>query len=313
MALGRVLAVGASGDPGAVFAALSAAYTVHADPVETTLWTWLDTADWRLHRADLALREERRGRTRELILDRPSAPVISSPVRGISWPGRLDKLPSSPVLEQIVGVVGVRALLPLAEVEARRILLRLMDGVGKTRVRVSVEQQRLLAPRRSALPLHVVVTALRGYDRDAQRCVELLIESMAAETTTMSPTAAALAAAGHLPSAAGSKDVVVAPTDPAVRPVARALLRDVGIVDHTREGAIADLDTEFLHDLRSAIRSTRALLTAAGHLLPGRSAIRVERDLCWLDEMTTPLRAVDIALLEINGSDGLDVAGLPGL
>lgn len=312
MADGRVLAIGASGDPGAVFAALSAAYTVEADPVETVHWTWLDTADWRLHRAGLALREERRGRTRELVLDRPGRPDVTTTITGVRWPSRLERLRSAGLDDDLTRVVGVRALLPVAEVETRRILLRLMDDVGKTRVRVTVEQQRLLSPRRAALPLHVVVRALRGYDRDAQRCVDLLTDAMVAASTDLSSTAAALAAAGHLPEAVAHAHVV-APTDPAVRPVARALLVDAGIVDHTREGAIADLDTEFLHDLRSAIGSTRALLAAAGHLLPGRSAVRVERDLGWLLEMTTPLRAVDLALLEIIGPTGLDATDLADL
>ncbi|GAB2475117.1 CHAD domain-containing protein [Jatrophihabitans fulvus] len=311
---GRVLAVGASGDAGAVFAALSAAYTVHAEPAVIMRWTWLDTADWRLHRAGLALREERCAGRRDLVVDRPGAPAVDAPVRGVRWPARLDHLGPSPVRDAIAGAVGVRALLPVAEVETRRILMRLMDAAGKTRVRVSVDQQRLLVPHRAALPLHVAVRPLRGYDDDARRCVQLLADAMGASSTELSPTDAALAAAGRLPGrASGADDVVISPTDPAVRPVAKALLEHVAVVDDARDGALADHDTEYLHELRSAIRSTRALLSAAGHLLLGRSAVRVERDLAWLDEMTTPLRAVDLALLTV-ADDAPDPHGLlPGL
>ncbi|WP_143167937.1 CHAD domain-containing protein [Jatrophihabitans endophyticus] len=312
----QVLTVGASGDAGAVFAALSAAYTVHAEPASTLRWTWLDTADWRLHRAGVALREERRGRGRDLVLDRPGRPAEAASCLGIRWPARLDRVSPSPVRDAIAPTVGVRALLPVAEVETRHVLLHLRDDAGKTRVRVSVDQQRLLSPRRAALPLHVVVRPLRGYDGDARRCVELLADAMGAEPTELSATAAALAAAGHLPDTVlgGGIDAAPAalePTAPAVRVVAAALLADVAVVDGTREGAIADHDTEFLHDLRSAVRATRALLAVAGHLLHGRSAVRVERDLAWLEEMTAPLRAVDIALLGLaEGSGDTAIDGL---
>lgn len=313
-----MLAVGASGDAGGVFAALSTAYTVHAEPATTLQWTWLDTADWRLHRAGIALREERRGRQRELVVEGRGLDgaggdtTLTASAGGVTWPSRLDRITASPVRDAIAGTVGVRALLPVAEVETRRILLRLMDDIGKTRVRVSVDQQRLLLPRKAALPLHVAVRPLRGYDDDARRCVELLAEAMGAETTALSPTDAALAAAGRLPGSPADDRAPLSVRDPAVWPVARALLDHVAVVDDARDGALADLDTEFLRELRAAIRSTRALLGVAGHLLTGRSAVRVERDLAWLDEQTSPLRAVDIALLELAGDGGTDLGGLSG-
>lgn len=300
-----VLAVGASGDAGAVFAALSEAYTVHAEPATTMHWTWLDTADWRLHRAGISLREERHGKQRQLVVDRFDREPLAAPVTAIRWPARLDGLAPSSVRDAIAPAVGVRALLPSAEVENRRILLRLLDDAGKTRVRVSVDQQRLLSPRK-ALPLHVAVRPLRGYERDARRCVDLLAAAMGAEATMLSPTAAALAAAGKQPGTPGD-DIVITADDPAVRPLARALLGYVAEVDQARDGALADLDVEYLHDLRSAIRSTRALLSVAAHLLPGRSAVRVERDLGWLYEQTADLRAIDIASLELAGGGLLTV------
>lgn len=126
------------------------------------------------------------------------------------------------------------------------------------------------------------------------------------------PTDAALAAAGTLPSTDGPAPVA-APGDPALWPVARALLGHVARVDDSRDGAIADLDPEFLHELRDAIRATRALIAAAGDLLTGRAAVRVERDLSWLDEQTSPLRAVDITAIALAGEGPLDLRGLDGL
>ena len=62
-------------------------------------------------------------------------------------------------------------------------------------------------------------------------------------------------------------------------------------------GTVRDLDTEFLHDLRVAVRRTRSALKLAGDVLPGDMAARFRPEFKWLGDLTTPTRDLDVYLL----------------
>jgi CHAD domain-containing protein len=75
-------------------------------------------------------------------------------------------------------------------------------------------------------------------------------------------------------------------------------------------GVLADIDTEFLHDLRVAVRRARSTVKLAGDILPAADAppdalpSAVEQlavDLKWLGDATTPTRDLDVYLLGVPG------------
>jgi CHAD domain-containing protein len=65
-------------------------------------------------------------------------------------------------------------------------------------------------------------------------------------------------------------------------------------------GTIASIDTEFLHDLRVAVRRTRSILKLVGDVLPNDLADRFAPDFKWLGDLTTPVRDLDVYLLELD-------------
>jgi CHAD domain-containing protein len=73
------------------------------------------------------------------------------------------------------------------------------------------------------------------------------------------------------------------------------------------DGVIRDLDTEFLHDLRIAVRRTRSGLAFAGDALPAGLAARFAEEFKWLGRLTTPVRDLD-ACLESLDETALDLA-----
>jgi CHAD domain-containing protein len=62
-------------------------------------------------------------------------------------------------------------------------------------------------------------------------------------------------------------------------------------------GTIRDIDTEFLHDLRVAVRWTRSALKLCGEALPDGLAARYAPEFRWLGDLTTPTRDLDVFLL----------------
>ncbi len=308
--LRRELMFAASSDPGQVFDVLAARFLVRAASATTRRWTCLDTADWRLHRAGMTLRDARHGRSAELVLQIRDAERVAASSRVRSWPRRLADVPPSIVRDRIAPTVGVRALLPLADVGIRSVPLQLLDDVGKTRVRVRVDQQRLIGTTRAAVPLRVLIAPLRGYERDGQRCVEMLTDALAATSGSTDAATAAMTAAGHRPGEAAASMPDLDPRAPAPESLARVLRTWARIMAAARPGVLTDIDPEYLHDLRTAVRATRSLLKLSDSVLTASDVTRLAEEFAWLGRLTSPLRDIDVQQLELNGRGAVDLAGL---
>jgi CHAD domain-containing protein len=61
-------------------------------------------------------------------------------------------------------------------------------------------------------------------------------------------------------------------------------------------GLIADIDTEFLHDFRVAVRRTRAALGQMKQVFPAERRKRFKQDFAWLGRMTNAQRDLDVYL-----------------
>lgn len=312
----RELTFSAAGDAGQVFDALAGRYQVQAGAPVLGSWTCLDTADWRLHDAGLTLRDARSGRRAELVLGNGGSDPLISPTRVRAWPARIDAIPASPVRDALAGPVGVRALLPLAEVDVRAMPLTLRDDEGKIRVRVRVDQQRLRGPSargHQPLPLRVLISPLRGYLDDADRCAELLAAAVPALADERSAITIAMATAGHHPGVPPVADLALDPDAPAVRSLAAILRRYLVIAREALPGAVDDLDPEYLHDVRTSVRATRSFLKLAGDLLPSAQVESFSAEFSRLGALTTPLRDLDVMLLLLDGHGDVDLSGLEGL
>ena len=84
------------------------------------------------------------------------------------------------------------------------------------------------------------------------------------------------------------------------RACSRSLL---AAIEANLPGTLADVDTEFLHDLRVAVRRTRSLQRELKARLPaGRSSSTSARSSAGCRQITGPSRDLDVYLLEFDGS-----------
>ena len=90
------------------------------------------------------------------------------------------------------------------------------------------------------------------------------------------------------------------PETPAAVAIAEMLAGFAAAIDDNVPGTIASIDTEFLHDLRVAVRRTRSILKLAGDVLPDNLAERFQPEFKWLGDLTTPVRDLDVYLLELD-------------
>jgi CHAD domain-containing protein len=279
--------------------------------------TWLDTFDWLLYRAGLTLElTSGRGAAQLTLTGRDGAVIAAQPAGAAGsrprWPALLDALPVGPLRERLRPVVGVRALLPVARAASTLHGLRVLNADDKTVARVTVDRMSVSYPARAALPPRLTVSALRGYQAQADRLAGILAAAHGVTDDSGGALEAALFAAGRHPGDySGKINVTLAPQAPAVMAVAAVLQHLLGTLQANVSGVVRDIDSEFLHDLRIAVRRTRSTLKLAGDALPAGLAGRFRPEFKWLGDLTTPTRDLDVYLMGIDAMAAGLVAAAP--
>lgn len=275
-------------DVDAVEAALGPKFALAAGPQRSVAHTWLDTFDWRLHAAGISLEYLNNG---PLILEFPDGSRLQGP-RPRKWPALLSDLPAGRLRDALAPIVAVRALLPVVTVRRAVRESRVLNADQKTVARLLTESADDGASRLQVQPL-------RGYDADGDRIARLIcsVDGVTAAATT--PYDDALAFASRSPR---QQDVPVQlrRQTPAPAAIASMLAQFAAVIDDNVAGTIAAIDTEFLHDLRVAVRRTRSILKLAGDVLPANLAVQFQPEFKWLGDLTTPVRDLDVYLLELD-------------
>ena len=266
----------------AVVSALRSGFIVEEGNPRTVRRTWLDTFDWRLHRAGLTLEHLTCAGSDELSLSPGPRLAVSGRPGAWTWPGRVDGLNAGALGKRLEPIAGIRVLLAVAETEGTVRDLRLMNKDQKTVVRVVSRTCRGRRPTAGRLAPRVTVAAVRGYGSQGKAGASALASVPEIMATGESRLDAALAAmdrrAGDY---TGRVEVSLDGSAPAGAAVAAVLLRLLEMLEANVDGVIRDLDTEFLHDLRISVRRTRSGLTLAGDTLPAGLAARFAGEFKW--------------------------------
>src|SRR5215813_11292443 len=220
--------------------------------------TWLDTFDWRLHRAGLTLECVTGRGPAELVLSGMAGERITAAANGTRWPALAGALPSGPLRDRLKGLTEVRALLPAAKAASTVSEFRLCNDDGKTVAWLTVEHLHAATPAAADLPPRLSVTAVRGYQGEAERIARCLTAQPGVLPDEVPALDAALATGGVAPGEYSNKvDVQLSATMPARAALAAVLLRLLDTLEANVWGTVRDIDTEFLHDLRVSVRRTR--------------------------------------------------------
>jgi CHAD domain-containing protein len=309
----------------AVRSELATAFTVRQEPgaVGSGMHrrTWLDTFDWRLYKAGLTLQFEQARRGGLLVLSRADGtPQAEQPVT--RWPRRpvlAEDLPPGPVRDRILVLTSPRALLPIVKAASMVSVNRLLNADGKTVARLVEDHVTVTAPTPSAaggitaeLPPRLAVAEVRGYPGQARKAMILLSGVPGVSHASQSVFTAALTALGRHPADySSSVEAEITATMPAPVAVARLLLRLLDTLELNVDGVLRDIDTEFLHDLRVAVRRTRSAIKLLGEVLPTNLAEHFKGEFKWLGDVTTPVRDLDVHLLGFDALTGQLVAASP--
>ncbi|MEO6472855.1 MAG: CHAD domain-containing protein [Aeromicrobium sp.] len=266
----------------AIVAALSNQFVLITGARQLVRRAKLDTFDRRLYSAGITLEHQIVSAGGRLVLGQADGSTVTVPAKAVRWPALVAALPAGSVRDTIAPVADIRALIASSDERRRLQLIELHNKDGKTVARVEVDEPASASANGS--DSRVTVRTLRGYEPQAQRAVKILMGcGLRAVESSVEPEHKPL-----LPTAGTHRG------EPASVLLTKALTDYLASMRENVPGLLDDIDTEFLHDFRVAVRRTRATLKLGRPSLPEVMRTRWEPAFKWLGDMTTPVRDLDV-------------------
>ena len=243
------------------------------------------------------------------VASQDSGTVLASlPMRAPTKPLFARELPPSPLRDTLLPITDVRALLPLVHLYTHERLLSVLDDERKTVVRLALEETELIdsAGASAALRPRLRITGIRGYDKELGRVQEALVEQLGFKPADQPLVDEAVRATGGVPGGLPTK--VGVPLQPDMRSdaAAAAVLRGMlEVIEANLDGAIADIDSEFLHDLRVSVRRSRSVQRELKRVFPPDELAQYRAEFRWLQQATGDVRDLDVHVLGFDSMRAL--------
>jgi CHAD domain-containing protein len=258
----------------------------------------LDSFDGRLRAAGMRAERPPGRRAGALTLHEPGAPArrveVAPAKRHLAT-----ELPPGPVRRRLEEVLEMRALVPLVRLRSSVLSLAVVNGDAKTVVRLVIERAEAVdGAKHVPLAPRLTVEPVLGYDSDLERTLRVLRDRLglaAAERPVFDE--AVVAVGGRLGGVPSKPRLALAPGTRADAAAAEVLTQLAAIAEANVPGTLADLDTEFLHDLRVAVRRSRAVLRELDEVHAPERRAHVRAELKWIQAVTGPVRDLDVQLL----------------
>jgi CHAD domain-containing protein len=264
--------------------------------------TYLDTFDWRLYRKGSRLATAIEGADRSLLWRPPNEEAFCRlPVGDV--PEFVWDLPDGAIRSQIDSLVDVRRLLPVAELSLRGTSWNLVDRRHKILVTLVLESGTATDPvdRRTThrLPVALRVIPIKGYVSEFRK-LQAAIEGPGRSVDRACPLELALELFDRHPQVEAAKPVLRLGPDQRSDEAMKTVLRcQLPAMRRNLDGLRRNLDTEFLHDFRVAVRRTRSALAQVPGVFPRSVTERYRRGFSWLGKATGPVRDLDVYLLSL--------------
>jgi len=285
--------------------AVEARFRLKEEPQASLLQTYYDSFDWRLYLGGAILRQETEGRERRIVW---TALDDANPWEIVRHQGSMPRFawdfPVGRMRTDLTPLLEMRALLPQVDVRIQRRLFRILDGEEKTVLRLALENYQSRTPGKGefqSLSGRVRLLPVRGYLKPLASMQDLLEAEVALESVCTRLLDEALAAIGHEAADYTSKmDFRFQPQMPAGDVTREIHLHLLDTVERNIPGTRADLDSEFLHDLRVATRRTRSALTQVKGVFSDEALENFKPRLAWIGQITGPTRDMDVYLLDFD-------------
>jgi CHAD domain-containing protein len=257
-----------------------------------------DTFDWRLFNRSLVLYTSgKRLFLRNLYTNENIDNGDINPPPVFLW-----DFPDGGIKERLAPIIEMRALFKLVEVYSRSTSYRILNPYEKTVARLVHEE--IHSNRREDSPVLVAylwLQPVKGYPKYSRDLINRINEAGFLAHEKEDIYFKALSKVDKEPGSYSSKIKIKLDPDMRSDEATKIILHFLLQVIKTNEAYIEqDVDTEFLHDFRVAIRRTRSALSQIKNVFPKHTTVHFKNDFSFLGKLSNQLRDLDVYLLKKN-------------
>jgi len=274
-------------------------YTIKKESAVAERLTIYDTFDWRLFNKSLVLY----ACGNRLFLRKLAKNEIMHSAEISTFPVFIWEFPDGELKHLLAPIIKIRALINLVAVNSRSIPYRILNADEKTVALLAYEEFQTSRKKDApVLATHLWLKPVKGYPKYARD----LAKRIEAAGFTLSKVDdiyfKALAVVDKKPGSYTAKVNIQLDPDMHSDKATKAILRFLVQVMRINEANIEkDLDTEFLHDFRVAVRrarsATRSALGQIKYVFPTKTTDRFKKDFAFVGKLSNELRDLDVYLL----------------
>ena len=267
--------------------------------------TYMDSFDWRIYSADGVIESENKNgstllRWRELNSHNDLCSVTTN--KKIDF---ASNFPVGKMQKRLCKVLKVRALLPQLRLRVKRHHWVMLNKEQKTVVHIDIEDFQLWDEKKDTfhrLEKRIRLIPVRGYQNAIKQADKVLRRALIIESADMDIYLAALKAQGRVPGDYKPKSIIALTPDMRTDEATKtALLAMLDMLEANEAGVRNNLDSEFLHDFRIAVRKTRSAFNQIKGVFAKHIVDRYRNQFAWLGGLTGPARDMDVYLLKFEG------------
>lgn len=208
-------------------------------------------------------------------------------------------IPSELLDGKILSLIQIRTLVQVATINTYVERYSLKNKEGKTTVRVRLEKSKIRVGNRfMMIDPQLKIYPLRGYSKNSQA----LLKKLPADKIIVSKDdllKRGLEVINKSPADYSSKMMIdLSKNQTAREAMSHIYLSLLNMMIKNEEGIKKDIDTEFLHDFRVAIRRTRSALSQIKGVFEKEVLKKFKHDFNFLGRSTNLLRDIDVYLLK---------------
>ncbi|MEM7009108.1 MAG: CHAD domain-containing protein [Thermodesulfobacteriota bacterium] len=266
------------------------------DPPQKKKEEFFDTFDRRLYSSNLVLVKEDNSYHLKSLTDGRELQAFED-TKKLS-PKFWWDFPKCSLRAELKPLSSIRALLSLAKIERTVATLKVLNEDKKTVLFIFVKELVVISDQRRIKPCVVVqLKNVRGYEKEFKE-FKSYIEELGLKNSKDDIISAAVSNQGKYPLNYTSKINVKLKPDMKGHEAARLIFENLlGTMKVNEFGIKDDIDTEFLHDFRVAVRRTRSALSQVKSVFSPEDTDKYKEQFSVIGKATNELRDLDVYLL----------------
>lgn len=272
------------------------------DSVEVT---YMDSFDWRIYSASGVFESEK---TNGSTLLRWRELNSHNYLYSVTTDNEVDfalHLPVGKLQKHLSKILKMRALIPQVRLRVKRHHWAKLNKEQKTVLRIDVDDYQLWNEEKGSfqkLEKRIHLIPIRGYQNPINQADKTLRRSPIVEPIDMDIFLVALKTQGRVPGDYDAKPIIALTPDMRADEATKMILLAMLDILEVNEGGLKNnIDPEFLHDFRIAVRKTRSAFSQIKGIFPKHVVDRYRKQFSWLGTLTGPARDMDVYLIKFEG------------